>query len=208
MARQKTYQRDDLLDRVMHRFWADGYHRTSARELAASTGVNVSTLYSEFLNKEGLYAAALDRYERTVVDRFFGPLEAPDASIATVRATLAQFPAMARTVDVAPGCFVTNAAIEHAPSAADSASAMARYIARVSAGIQHALTNTGHAHAIDDAETRALANHVTATLLGLFVMTRAQTNFGILDDVVQSAIAQIDAFAARYGIPEPTAARS
>lgn len=200
MGRPKRYDRDDVLQRAMQLFWAEGFHNTSSRELADAMGINVSTLYSEFESKEGLYTAALDLYERDVVAAFFSALDAPDASMATVRATLRQFPAMARQVAVAPGCLVTNAAIEHAPNAAVSHDTMTRYIARISRGIQHAMTNTADAQRIDSAAVTQFSHQLVAVLIGLFVMSRAQVDGAILDDVAESAVAQLDAFAQTHGI--------
>lgn len=194
MGRRKAYEREGVLTLALNAFWAEGYHSTSARALADSTGVNVSTLYSEFGSKEGLYSAALEMYERDVVTAFFGPLEAPDATIATVRATLRQFPAMAKQVSKAPGCLVTNAAVEQAPTPLASHDAMGRYIDRVSAGIQHAISNTRDARPLDPAAAERFAHQLVAVFIGLFVMTRAQVDPAILDDVVESAVVQLDAF--------------
>lgn len=201
MGRPKAYERDEVLARAMEVFWADGYHATSTRDLAAAMGINVATIYAEFQSKEGLYAAALDLYEREVVTAFFGPLDESDASIATVRSTLRQFPAMARRVEVAPGCLVTNAAIERAPDAGVSRDTMSRYVDRVTTGISHAMTNTQMSHRVDPREVRRLSRQLTATLIGLFVMTRSQVRPAVLDDVAASAVAQLDAFARENGIP-------
>lgn len=201
MGRPKAYERDEVLDRAMHVFWSDGYHATSTRHLADAMGINVATVYTEFQSKDGLYEAALERYDREVVSAFFGPLEEPDASIATVRATLRQFPAMARRIEVAPGCLVTNAAIERAPDATVSHDVMTRYIDRITSGFAHALTNTPGGVGVDRRAVRRLSRHLAATLIGLFVMTRAQVPPVILDDVVSTAVAQIDAFARENGIP-------
>lgn len=196
MGRDKNYQREAILTAAMNTFWETGFHHTSARELAAAMGVNVATMYSEFGSKEGLYSAALELYEREVVDAFFGPLEAPEASIDTLRTTLRQFPALAAQVAMAPGCLVTNAAIERAPDQAASHEVMARYVRRIAAGARHALTNASPGAAPDAAAVEQLSHQLVATLLGMFVMTRAQVDARVLHDVAESAVAQVDAFSA------------
>ena len=196
MGRRKTYERDEVLTSAMNTFWESGFHKTSARELAGAMGVNVATIYTEFGSKEGLYAAALEHYEREVVDAFFGPLEGPDASIETLRAALRQFPALAAQVAAAPGCLVTNAAVERAPDPSASHEVMSRYVARIAAGARHALTNASAGGQPDPAALERFANHLVAVLLGMFVMTRAQVEEAVLNDVAESAVAQVDAFAA------------
>lgn len=204
MARQKTYERDEVLTRAMNAFWDNGFYSTSTRELAGAMGINVATMYTEFGSKEGLYAAALEQYEREVVGAFFGPLEAPDASIETVRATLRQFPAMAAQVAVAPGCLVTNAAVERAPDAAASHDVMARYVARISAAIRRALANSAGEAAADPGAVARMSDHLVAVLLGLFVMTRAQVESAVLDNVAESAVEQLDTFfATQLGLAAP-----
>lgn len=200
MGRRKLYDRDAVLTLAMQMFWADGFHSTSARELAAAMGINVSTLYAEFGSKDGLYAEAIGLYEREVVTQLFAGLEAPDASLATLRETLLQFPILARSVAKAPGCLVTNAAIEHAPSAQASHDTMTRYIARISEGIQRALTNATRSKAIDPSSVTQLSHQLVAVLLGMFVMTRAQVDEHVLEDVAASAVAQLDAYAATFGL--------
>lgn len=200
MGRQKTYDRDEVLTDAMNTFWENGFHNTSTRELAAAMGLNVATLYTEFGSKEGLYSASLEQYERDVVGAFFGPLEAPDASLDTVRATLRLFPAMAQKVAAAPGCLVTNAAVERAPDAAASADVMARYVARIAAGIGRALMNTHAPAESDSAAVARFSHHLVAVLLGMFVMSRAHIDATVLHDVAESAVDQLNSFAAQHGL--------
>lgn len=200
MGRHKGYERDEVLACAMQLFWAEGYHAVTARQIADAAGINVATIYSEFGSKDELYAAALATYEQEVVTGFFAPLEAPGANLATVRETLRQFPAMARTVAEPPGCLVTNCVVDHAPTAKASHEAMARFVERVSAGFDHALAGTRGSRSMAVAQRRQLARHLVAVAIGLFVMTRARVGFKILDDVVASALSQIDHFATEHGI--------
>lgn len=203
MGRRKLYDRDEVLGRAMEVFWADGFHGTSTRRLSDEMGISVASMYAEFGSKDDLYADAVRRYEEQIVTAFFGPLEAPDATVQTVREVLRQFPAMARQVDNPPGCLVTNAVVDRAPDAAFSEAVMARYVARISAGIERALTNSLSTTAGPMVQTRALAHHLVAVLIGLFVLARARTDHGMLDDVVAAAIAELDAFTAEHGLDEP-----
>lgn len=53
-------------------FWQHGYEATSLADLVEATGAKAPTLYAEFVNKEGLFRAVLDRY----ISRFAAKHEA------------------------------------------------------------------------------------------------------------------------------------
>jgi len=74
----------ELLDRAMHVFRRDGFAGASADVLVRETGASRYNLYSSYGSKEGLFAAALDRYNNEIISARFGPLEEPDADIGDV----------------------------------------------------------------------------------------------------------------------------
>ena len=88
MGRKKGYDRDVLVGKAMEIFRDHGFAGTSAEMLVEGLGVNRYSLYAEFGSKQGLFDAALERYDADVVERSFGPLEAPGAGIEEVRALL------------------------------------------------------------------------------------------------------------------------
>lgn len=65
-GRPKMFDREVALDKAMTLFWQHGYEATSLADLVEATGAKAPTLYAEFVNKEGLFRAVLDRY----IERF------------------------------------------------------------------------------------------------------------------------------------------
>lgn len=65
-GRPKTFDREAALDKALTLFWTHGYEGTSLSDLVAATGAKAPTLYAEFVNKEGLFRAAMERY----IERF------------------------------------------------------------------------------------------------------------------------------------------
>ncbi len=61
-GRPKVFDREAALDKALTLFWTHGYEGTSLADLVAATGANAPTLYAEFVNKEGLFRAAMERY--------------------------------------------------------------------------------------------------------------------------------------------------
>jgi len=193
MGRPRQFDRDDVLDRALDLFWELGYHDASVRRLAAAMGVNVATVFSEFGDKEGLYEQALAKYESQKLPLFIGALERPGADIGTVLQVLRDFGRFADS-GTAPGCLITNSAIEFAPVPSLSRDALTRYIDRLRSAYSTALTastpsgdrNTAFAQALQH-QARSLA----ATTLGLFVMIRAKVPAAVVHDAVEGTIATL-----------------
>ncbi len=62
MARPRTYERGEVLDKAMSLFWRLGYEGAHLAALVDHTGLNRFSLYKEFGGKAGLYEAALERF--------------------------------------------------------------------------------------------------------------------------------------------------
>ncbi|MEV8527150.1 TetR/AcrR family transcriptional regulator [Streptomyces sp. NPDC052000] len=62
MAGKKQFDMDTALDAAMIQFWRDGYADTSLDDLSRATGLNRSSIYSSFGDKDTLFLRCLDRY--------------------------------------------------------------------------------------------------------------------------------------------------
>jgi AcrR family transcriptional regulator len=77
MARPKTFDRTQILDKVVELFWDWGYEATSINDLLDYLGIRHQSLYDTFGDKHGLFLEALERYdqqykERYSPERFYG----------------------------------------------------------------------------------------------------------------------------------------
>ena len=61
-GRPKTFDRDHALEAAMILFWNRGFEQTSVDEVATAMGIQTSSLYSSFGDKESLYLEAVDHY--------------------------------------------------------------------------------------------------------------------------------------------------
>ena len=73
MSGAKQYDRIDLLDRAIELFRVQGFTDTSTAELVAELGVNRKSMYAEFGSKQGLFEAALERYNEEHLTNVLGP---------------------------------------------------------------------------------------------------------------------------------------
>jgi TetR/AcrR family transcriptional repressor of nem operon len=197
MGRKKTYDRNELIDKSMELFRDRGFAGTSTQVLTDELAINRYSLYAEFGSKQALFDAALGRYGETVIGRSFGPLEAPEAGIAEVRALL-EFYALA---DASPawgrGCLLCNTAVEFGSDDPSGAGFVQRYFERLSSAFHAALE-----HAYRGGELRASvdprreADFLTASVLGLFVLLRAKAPSTVIEGAAHVAIEHLEALRA------------
>ncbi|MBD3626865.1 TetR/AcrR family transcriptional regulator [Cyclobacterium sp.] len=62
MARAKSFDTSEVLDRAMELFWRKGYHATSVQDLVSHLGINRASLYDTFKGKEDLFLKAFENY--------------------------------------------------------------------------------------------------------------------------------------------------
>ena len=69
MPAKKTFQDDQVIEKVMHLFWQQGYYHTSMDEIVIASGVKKQSLYNAIGDKHTLYLRALTRYhQQTLTD--------------------------------------------------------------------------------------------------------------------------------------------
>ena len=194
MGRKKSYDREVLIGKAMEIFRDHGFAGTSAEMLVQGLGVNRYGLYAEFGSKQGLFDATLRRYDEEVVERNFGPLEAPGAGIDAVRALLEFF----GTANAGPasgrGCLLCNTAVELGPDDPSGAGFVQRYFERLSEAFYSALSNAqGQGELSPSVEPCAEAGFFTASVLGMFVMLRAEAQPTVVEDAARVAIEHLEA---------------
>jgi TetR/AcrR family transcriptional repressor of nem operon len=193
MGRKKGYDRDVLVAQAMEIFRDHGFAGTSAEMLVERLGINRYSLYAEFGSKQGLFDAALQRYDEEVVGRSFGPLEAPGAGLDEVRALLEFYGSASKGPAVGRGCLLCNTAVEFGPEDPSGAGFVQRYFKRLSGAFDAALRNARERGDLrPDVDPRAEASFFTASVLGLFVMLRAKAPRRVIESAAQMAIEHLE----------------
>lgn len=111
MAGTKRFEPSEALDRALRVFWERGFEGTSYSELTSATGLNKSSLYNAFGDKEALYTRCLQRFSETIC--------APEMAILDRRdfadAIAGFFEGLVQRMNNAAlprGCLMTMAALE------------------------------------------------------------------------------------------------
>jgi TetR/AcrR family transcriptional regulator, transcriptional repressor for nem operon len=114
MARPREFDETTVLEAAMHSFWAQGFERTSVRDLAQRMGITGASLYNAFGDKRSLYRQAFVHYlAQTVRDRVARLEKQPP--VTAIRTFFNEI--IERSVDDEQrcGCMLVNAALELAP---------------------------------------------------------------------------------------------
>lgn len=85
MPRSKAFDERRTLVVAMKLFWAKGYSATSMQDLEDATGLNRTSLYNAFGNKNNLFKKALSLYMEDVGGRFRRIVERAPSSRQAVR---------------------------------------------------------------------------------------------------------------------------
>jgi len=106
MVRPKEFERAEVLDKAIEVFWRKGFADTSLHDLEVSTGVNKSGLYSEFKDKDDIFAQSLKRYRET------NPALAILERTPLGRKNLEDFLLAGQNCSGLRGCFIANSVRE------------------------------------------------------------------------------------------------
>jgi len=190
MVGTKQFDHDAVVDRAMMMFWRRGYGGTSIQDLEKATRLHRGSLYNAFGDKQGLFVAALKRYETTVSQERIKQLSNPDPYRAIegfLNTLITQMSEPSRP----RGCLHTNTSLEF-PHAPDE---ILRVIAERTAGIEGAIyvvLRRAQAEGILDpaADARALARFYLSIAKGITVLHKVSGDALALRDIVKIAMSK------------------
>lgn len=190
MVGVKQFDHDAVVDRAMMLFWRRGYGGTSIQDLEKATRLRRGSLYNAFGAKQGLFLAALKRYETTVGLERIKQLSNPDPYRA-IKGFLGTLVAQMSEPSRPRGCLHTNTSLEF-PNAPDEA---LRIIAERTAGIEaaiYAVLRRAQAEGMADptADARALARFYLGVAKGITVLHKVSGDTSGLHDIVKVAMSK------------------
>ena len=81
MARPRSFDEQEVLDRAMQCFWKKGYEGTSITDLEEATGISRISIYNSFKDKEGLFIAVQCKYHKVAYEFISQKLDQPDLDL-------------------------------------------------------------------------------------------------------------------------------
>ena len=193
MARQKEFNRDEVLHKAMEVFWTRGYVGSSIQDLVKHMGINRQSIYDTFGDKHSLFLQALDRYREIQSRKIFEVLERPGSMKKNLRQLFEEVVARSLSAEGRRGCFVGNSMSELAGRCKETATRTCNSVASAEKVFQKALQRgkeQGELRRVSD--TRAVARFLYSNLQGLLLMAKATRDRKLLNDVVKVTLSVLD----------------
>ncbi len=171
MVGKKQFDVDVALDAAMVQFWRAGYADTSLDDLSRATGLNRSSIYSSFGDKDALYLRCLDRYATRYGARYDQALSV--ASEEPLRAVREFFDVTLRRIadpEVPDGCLIAQTTMAIPALSPVIAARAVEALAAQQDRLRNALTGT---ESLTGDAAGEFAVHLAAVNQSLAVMSRA-----------------------------------
>jgi TetR/AcrR family transcriptional repressor of nem operon len=192
MARQKEFNRDEVLHKAMEVFWRRGYEGASIEDLVQHMGINRQSMYDTFGDKHALFLQALDRYREIESRRVFEILDRPGSVKKNVRLLFEEVVERALSEEGRRGCFVGNAMSELSGRCKETAIRTCKSIASAEKTFQRALMRGTEQGEFRVRDTRAVARFLYCVLQGLVLTAKASPDRKLLNDVVKVTLSVLD----------------
>ncbi|MHA4814837.1 TetR/AcrR family transcriptional regulator [Streptomyces aculeolatus] len=114
IGRPRGFDADQALERAMRVFWGQGYEGASLTDLTSAMGINRTSMYAAFGNKEELFRKALERYTEGPASYAASALREP-----TARQVAAAFLHGSVWATTRPGCPAGCLGVQGALAAGD-----------------------------------------------------------------------------------------
>jgi AcrR family transcriptional regulator len=187
-GRPKVFDREAALDKAMTLFWQHGYEATSLADLVEATGAKAPTLYAEFVNKEGLFRAVLDRYISRFAAKHEAQLFCEEKSVEL--ALRDYFTAVATcfsSKETPAGCFMINTSASLAASSNEIARTLKSRHAMQEQTLQQFLTQRQQRGEIPaEKDINALAQFLSCILQGMSISAREGASLEVLMQITNT----------------------
>ncbi len=203
MARPRSFDEDEAVERAMLLFWRRGYEGTSVRDLGDGLGLRPGSLYAAFGDKQSLFHRALDRYCDGQGTGLLATVEGDGPLLPRLRALLlgvadANRRAHDRLAEdqpgAPPGCLMIGTAMDLVPDDVEATRRVRSTFDVIEHALQVALARavtTGELPAGTDAA--AAAGFLTTFLQGLQVVSTADPGHDRIGASVDLALAALGA---------------
>ncbi|MCB9453584.1 MAG: TetR/AcrR family transcriptional regulator [Anaerolineaceae bacterium] len=190
MARKREFDREQVIERAMLLFWAQGYEATSIRELKAVMEISSSSMYEVFGDKRGVFLAALARFceiERARIAEMAAQAPTPQQFIVQLFASLEDI--VQTQLRTYSGSLVFNTMVEFGTRDADITGLMLAHYLHIAEIITEVLAHAQAAGTIASQDSPLhLAYTILSTLQGVATVKSVKPDFAYVDAITTAAI--------------------
>ncbi|MFW0766533.1 TetR/AcrR family transcriptional regulator [Trabulsiella odontotermitis] len=189
-GRPKVFDRDVALDKAMTLFWQHGYEATSLADLVEATGAKAPTLYAEFVNKEGLFRAVLDRYVARFAAKHEAQLFCEEKPLEQVLRDYFTAVAACFTDKATPaGCFLISTSATLAASSKEIAKTIkSRHAMQEQTLCQFLAQRQQRGEIPQGKDIKALAQFLSCILQGMSISARDGASFESLMQITNTTL--------------------
>jgi AcrR family transcriptional regulator len=188
LGRPREFDLDAALEGAMLVFWRKGYEGASMSDLTASLGVTKPSLYAAFGNKEQLFRAVLDRYDKRTAYFLSGSIRAATAwevAVGLLRGA-AEFHANPANP---PGCLMVQGALVGSGAAGSPHRETRDRRNRLREAIQERLERALRENDLPQgADPAALARYLVTVMRGMAVEAASGADAAQLNEIVDVAL--------------------
>ena len=179
-GRPSTFDRDEVLTRLLFLFWEKGYDGTSQSDMVERAGISSSSLYNTFGNKPEIFAAVAERYN-AMMWTGMAPLREGTAGLEDVAAFLGGAAETTRGGQTPPGCLMVRTMTElggrpSAPPAAPTCTAT--YRGHITDSVRTALGRAADAGEIAPEEIESKTKLLLSVMLGAMAVAVSDREAG------------------------------
>ena len=193
MARVKSFDQYEVLEKAMQLFWTKGYYDTSVNDLVKHTGLSRSSLYDTYGDKHRLYILALKKYQEDMGSAMKKLVESADS----IKDTLNQLFRMAINDSLEDkfnrGCFMVNTSVEVGHRNEEIGNLVRANQDDIEKAFRKAIKKGQKTGEISKKhKSKPLARFLFNTYAGLKVNAKHNPSQKQLEDIVNVAISAID----------------
>lgn len=188
MARPRSFNTDEAIEKAMQVFWTHGYEGASLPDLLEGMGLTRGSLYKAFTDKKTLFLTVLAHYEAQAVQAGVTLLTDPAIPDGADR-IMAMFTGAYQAVVSGDqrGCLLCTAAAGPCTYDDEIAAAVSAGLNALRDGIAAALRASPRHAGKPEAELAALTDMLLAQYVGLRTMARAR----IPDETLRNAVRSV-----------------
>ncbi len=192
MARPKTFDRAEVLDKAMQVFWEQGFEQTSIEDLAHHMGISRSSLYDTFGSKDALMFEAMDCYVVQTKERIMESLQRPGPARSVIRdffSSLVEVSFAGHT----HSCLVTKSAMMTGRTNQEIMDRVCAFMNLVEDAFRELIERGRRDGELNGShDPRALARFFVNAMQGISVTGCARAERQALQDVVQITLSVLD----------------
>ena len=193
MARPKEFDREEVLQKALYTFWEKGYEATKLPDLLEAMGINRSSFYNTFGDKQTLFRDVISLYYQQTVTKRLTILQKAKSAKQGLRDYFSH------NIDVAVaecnpgGCLLTNTATNLKTIDEEISRSFGQGADRLEQAIYNLLERGQRTGEIPGSkDIKAIARLMIATSYGLNIAARIDPSRDVLEDMTRAAVSILD----------------